>query len=143
MEASLSWLNQSEVSKRFTKKTKIWFDEFFENTSPLGLSADWHECSFFPYRLVSFLVFSKCFFLFFQKSHLFLAAFCSLCLTTFTQGQFQFSDLIGSETVRAEQVKLTATKNNANDNAVKLKTKDEEKVTIGKKYALKNMTSSL
>ena len=55
----------------------------------------------------------KMFFFFFQKSHLFLAAFCSLCLTTFTQGQLQFSDLIGSETVRAEQVKVTATKNNA------------------------------
>ena len=64
---------------------------------------------------------------FFQKSHLFLA-FCSLCLTNFTQGQLQFSDLIGSETVRAEQVKVTTlTKNNANDNAsVKLKTKAEE-----------------
>ena len=98
---------------------------------------------FFHTDWFRFWYFQNVFFFFFQKSHLFLAAFCSLCLTTFTQGQLQFSDLIGSETVRAEQVKLTATKNNANDNAVKLKTKDEEKVTIGKKYALKNMTSSL
>ena len=26
-----------EISKKFTKKAKIWFHEFFENTSPLGI----------------------------------------------------------------------------------------------------------
>ena len=66
-----------------------------------------------------------------------MAAFCSLCLTTFTQGQLQFSDLIGSETVRAEQVKVTTlTKNNANDNAVKLKTKAEEENVAEKRPSL-------
>ena len=67
-----------------------------------------------PPNYYSKYLYLKCFsFSIFQKLHLFLAAFCSLCLTTFTQGQLQFSDLIGSETVRAEQVKVTATKNNA------------------------------